>query len=227
MTNDGKSEYEGVNLYLRKSFETGRFGTHSFTFGATQSWTKTFNGAYNSEIDIYKESYGYLIDYDKVFYNGDLIARSELPAEDYNAPVVLSFAWLGKFFDDRLQINCVSRWRDSTTGLKNDVRTDDETPYGTVGPSETTETAKWLDEDQVHYHDAYKEGVISGGLVTDISFEFDAFKRDLFTLSLLLDVFNVFSSDGHVGVSEVDGSGYTLPRSQYGRAYYAGIRCEF
>lgn len=226
MTNDGESEYDGINLYISKSIETNRFGSHSFTLGATQSWTKTFNGAYYSEIDAYKESYGYVLDYDKVFYDGELIDRSDLPAEDYNAPLVLTFSWLGSFFDDRLQVNCVSRWRDSTTGLKNDLREADETPYGTVGPSASTETAKWLDEDQVHYHDAYREGVISGGLVTDVSFELDAVKSEMFTLSLLLDIFNVFAADGHTGVSEQSAGG-TLPRSQYGRAYYAGVRCEF
>jgi hypothetical protein len=226
MTNDGQSTYDGIVLSLSRSFETKRFGKHSFTLGATQSWTETFNGAYSSEIDLLKDSYGYLLDYDKVFYNGKIIDRSDLPAEDYNAPLVLTLSWLGSFFDDRLQINCVSRWRDSTTGLKNDARTEDETPYGTVGPSATSKTAKWLDEDQVYYHDAYREGVISGGLVTDVSFELDAVKEETFTLSLLLDVFNVFASDGHTGVSEVGGGGI-LPRSQYGRGYYAGVRCEF
>lgn len=227
MTNDGKSTYDGITLTLSKSFETQRYGRHFFELGAAKSRTKTFNGAYNSEINLLKEYSGYFIDFDQVFYNGELIDRSELPADDFNAPLVLTFSWIGSFLDDKLHVNCASRWRDSTTGLKNDLRTDVETPYGTVGPSLTTETSRWLDEDQVHFHDAYHNGVISGSFVTDVSFELDAIRAQMFTLTLLLDVFNVFGGNGDTGVSEVGKGGLPLPRSQYGRAYYAGIRCEF
>lgn len=226
LTNDGKSIYDGITFTLSRAFETQRFGTHTLALGATQSKTKTFNGAYYSDIDVFDLSNGYEYDYDRVYYDGALIDRNDMPAEDYNAPLVLTASWLGSFWDDRFRVNCVSRWRDSTTGIKPDKRIADETPYGTTASKPTTESAEWLGPEG-KYHDAYMEGVISGGLVTDVSLEFDAVKEQMFTLSLLLDVFNVFSSDGHVGVSELDGEGYTLPRSQYGRAYYAGVRCEF
>ncbi len=221
LTNDGKSTYDGVTLTLSRFFETQRFGSHTLTWGATQSKTSTFNGAYNSDVDVDDVSNGYEYDYDRVYYDGEFISRSDMPADDYNAPLVLTVSWLGSWWNDRLRANCATRWRDSTTGLKSDKRTADETPYGTTASKPTTESSEWLDAEG-KYHDAYKKGVISGGLLTDVSLEFDAVKEDLFTVSLLFDVFNVFASDGHTGVSEVG-----VPRSEYGRGYYAGIRCEF
>ncbi len=85
------------------------------------------------------------------------------------------------------------------------------------------ESSKWLSPDQQNYYDAYKKGIISGGLVTDLSLELDAVKKDLFTFTLLLDVTNVFGSNGHSGVVQSDG----FQDRMRGRGYYAGIRCEF
>lgn len=222
MTNDGESTYDGVTLTIARSIETERFGMHTFTFGATQSRTKTFNGAYDSEIDVGNISNGYEFNYDKVYYDGQVIDRSDMPAEDFNAPLVATFSWLGSFHDDSFRVNCVSRWRDSTTGLRADSRPADETPYGTTASKATTESSQWLNAES-EYHNAYKKGVISGGLVTDIGFEYDALKDDLYTVSLLLDVANVFSSNGHTGVAEEN-----VDRDRVrGRTFYAGLRCEF
>jgi len=226
LTNDGKSTYDGISLSLMRSFEAGRFGTHALSFGVTKSWSKTFNGSFDSDIEEFKDVNDHEYDYDRVYYEGELIDRSEMPATDYNSPAVVTLSWLGRFYDDRFKVNCVSRWRDSTTGLMNDLRTADETPFGTVETKSTTPSSKWLDADG-RYHDSYKEGIISGGLVTDVSLEFDVVKEELFTTTLLLDIFNVFAADGHTGVSKLGGGGVKLPRSEYGRGYYAGVRCEF
>ena len=222
LTNDGKSTFDGITLTLSRAFETGRFGTHTFRLGATKSRSKTFNGDYTSEVDVFDESGGYPYDYDQVYYNGEIIDRSDMPAADYNAPLVVTFSWHGSFWEDRFRVNCVNRWRDSTTGILSDQRTADETPYGTTASRPTTKSAEWLNA-QGEYLDAYREGVISGGLVTDVSFEFDAVKEELFTMSLLFDISNVFSSDGHSNVN-MPGE---LREFEHGRAYYAGIRCEF
>jgi hypothetical protein len=70
-----------------------------------------------------------------------------MPAENYNAPVVVTFSWLGSFYDDRLRVNSVSRWRDSTTGLVKDARLTAETPYGTTSGSSKTPSSQWLSPD--------------------------------------------------------------------------------
>jgi len=222
LTNDGKSTFDGITLTLSRSFETVKFGTHTFRLGASMSRTKTFNGAYNSDVDVDDLSGGYPYNFDQVYYNGEILDRSDMPADDYNAPMVVTFSWHGSFWEDRFRVNCVNRWRDSTSGLLADLRTADETPYGTTASRPTTESSEWLNAEG-EYLDAYRKGVISGGLVTDVSFEFDAVREELFTMSLLFDVSNVFSSDGHSSVAEPA----EVREFEHGRAYYAGIRCEF
>lgn len=227
MTNDGKSTYDGITILLNKAVETERFGNHFFSAGATKSRTKTFNGAYDSNanvaasVNVGSETYDF--DYDKIYYDGAIMDRSEMPAEDYNAPLVLTFSWLGSFYDDHFRVNSVSRWRDSTTGLLRDERKAADTPYGTTASKAHWVSSQWLSPDQLYYYDAYKKGVISGGLVTDISLELDAVKKDLFTFTLLFDATNVFGSNGHSGVVQSDG----FQDRMRGRGYYAGFRCEF
>lgn len=226
MTNDGKSTYDGITLRLSRSFETAKLGWHTFSLGATKSMTRTFNGAYDSEIVLDKptalKKVDYYYNYNQVYYNGELMDRADMPADNYNAPLVVTFSWLGSFYDDRFRLNWVSRWRDSTTGLLRDARLAEDTPHGTLTTSLTHKSSQWLNE-ELEYHDAYKQGVISGGVVSDLSLELDAVKEELFTLTFLLDVTNVFASAGHSGVAEAD-----VPRDRMrGRGYFAGIRCEF
>ena len=222
LTNDGKSSYDGITASLSRTFETGHFGVHTLTLGVTKSRTKTFDGAYDGDARVGLVSSGAPYDYDRVYYEGDLIDRSDLPADDFNAPLVITLNWIGSFLDDRLRINCMSRWRDSSTGLLFDERVAADTPYGTTASRPTSESSQWLNADG-GYNDAYRDGVISGGLLTDVSLELDVVKEDLFTFSLLFDVYNVFNADLHTGVAA---SG--VPHDFVGgRGYYAGIRCEF
>jgi hypothetical protein len=223
MTNDGESTYDGITFRLNKAVETARLGNHHFSLGATKSRTKTFNETYDGDVKVAVSSGNYVYDYDKVYYGGAIMDRSDMPAEDYNAPLVLTFSWLGSFFDDHFRVNCVSRWRDSTTGLLKDTRKAADTPYGTTASNANWVSSQWLSPDQQDYYDAYKKGIISGGMVTDLALELDAVKEEKFTLSLLLDVTNVFGSNGHTGVVEGDG----FQDRMRGRGYYAGIRCEF
>lgn len=227
LTNDGKSTYDGITLRMSRSIATPNLGGHTFTLGATQSMTRTFNGAFDSEIVLDKpvkagtDSF-YYYNYDQVYYNGELIDRADMPADNYNAPLVLTLSWMGSFYDDRFRVNWVSRWRDSTTGLLKDARVAADTPYGTTATKAYHESSQWLNAQQ-EYHDAYKKGVISGGVVSDLSLELDAVKKDLLTFTVLFDVTNVFGSNGHSGVVQSDG----FQDRMRGRGYYAGIRCEF
>lgn len=222
MTNDGKSEYDGVTLTLGRAFETTRLGIHRFDLGITKARIKTFSGAFNSELEtLVKEKTSFFEnDYTRVYYNGEVINRGDMPADDFNAPLVVTLNWLGSFLDDRLRVNCVSRWRDSATGLVPDSRVTSETPFGTTSGSATVASSQWLNAEG-NYHDAYRKGTISGGLISDASLEYDAVRTERLTLSLLLDVTNVFGSDAESHVSVVEGN---VVR---GRGYYAGLRCEF
>lgn len=224
LTNDGKSTYDGITLSLARSFQLEDFGSHRLALGFTQSKTKTFNGAFNSDINTIATSGGYAYGFEQVYYNGELVDRSELPAEDYNAPLVITLSWQGNFYEDRLRLNSVTRWRDSATGLYKDARVASDTPYGTTSSNPNKESSNWLD-DSGEYHDAYRKGVIPGGMITDLSLEFDALREEAYTVTLLLDVLNVFDGTVGVGVAEEDINKNTA--AARGRSFYAGIRCEF
>lgn len=224
LTNDGSSEYDGITVTLAKAVDTDRFGDHVFTLGATKSKRKTFDGAFDSNTEVNDPSRGFEYGHDQVFYNGDLIDRSDLPADDYNSPVVLTLNWEGSFFEDRFRINSLTRWQDTSYGMADDDRYSKDTPYGTTSGSNTRDSSEWLGPDG-KYHDAYEEKCISGGTTSDISFEYDAFKEEFFVMTLELDVFNVFDSTADASILSDDANAERQKVS--GRSFYAGVRCEF
>jgi len=218
MTNDGKSIYDGLTLTLSRSWITEDIGSHTLAFGATKSRTKTFDGSYASEADVDQTSSGYPYSYDMVFYDGELISRSDLPASDYNAPIILTMSWQANFLEDTLRLNSVTRWRDSSIGLQTDKRYSNDSPYGTTSGSNTSSSSTWLNGSG-GYSDAYTMGVISGGFTTDLSVEWDAVKEELYTLTLLFEGYNIFDGTAESSVTEGERVG--------GRAFYMGLRCEF
>ncbi len=219
MTNDGRGRFEGFTLSLERELRTRNFGLHRIGLSATTSRTRTFNGSYFSEIDVEDASFGYAYNYDKVFYNGSYISRSDLPADNYNAPLTLAVIWGSRFLDDRLRLQSVTRWRDSARGLLADARFSDDTPYGTTSGRNDRTSSEWINEDG-GYSDAYKRGTISGGVVTDLILEADAFQRGRYGLTLIGEVVNLFNST--MGTSVAEGGA----RSR-GRGFYAGMRASF
>jgi len=225
MTNNGSSEYKEVTVTLAKDIRTDMFGNHGFAVSATQSNTKTFNGAYDSEVWINDVSYGY--DYnkdDEVFYDGTLISRSDLPASNYNAPLVFVLSMQNSFFNDCLRFNTVARWRDTAEGLVADKRFSKDTPYGTTSGRDDRESSLWINEDMDHYSDAYVEGSIKGGWRADMSIEYDVVRRKMFELTVVVDVVNLFNDE--LGSSVVDEDAIDNSKNN-GRGVYLGMRATF
>jgi len=217
MTNGGKSTYDGITVTVSRPIHTEDYGNHTFSIGATESWTKTFNGSYNSQIDSVSG-----LNYDEVYYQGEFISRSDLPASNYNAPLVLTFGWVGSFWQDRLRFNSTTRWRDSTTGLAEDERENDETPYGTRYGSKSN---RWNDG-KGNWVYAYEETHISGGWNTDMTIEADFIKEDMATVTAIAQITNLFD-DTTEGMSARDGGYAAGDGVSMGRSYYLGMRAEF
>ena len=217
MTNDGQGSYDGFTATLTRAFDAGDWGKHAFTFGATTSKTKTFNGGFGD--NVYKESNSIERVYSKVYYDGELMQRVDMPADNYNAPWVLTFTWEGSFFDDKLRLYSFNRWRDSSRGLKRDARISSETPYGTTSGSETRKSSDWLNPNGTYYYEAYVIGGIDGGFMSDLSIEMDLFASEQLSTTIILDVLNVFNSKMDTSALE-DGT-------VRGRGYYLGLRGEF
>ncbi len=175
MTNDGKSRYEGITLSLGKAFNTREFGNHTFLLSATTSNTETFNGAYDSNI-FRRDSYGYEYNYNNVYYNGDYISRSDLPADDYNSPWKLALKTSSSFAGDRVRLSTTTTWSGDSEGLMGDRRVSNDTPYGTTRGSNTRTSDLWVTEDG-RYVNALTEGTIEGGLITDLAVEWDVYQE--------------------------------------------------
>lgn len=217
MTNDGKGSYDGFTATLTRAVDAGDWGKHAFTLGVTTSKTETFNGGFGD--NVYKESYSIERDYFMVYYDGKLMPRVDMPADNYNAPWALTFTWEGSFFDDKLRLYSINRWQDSSRGLKMDKRISSETPHGTTSGSETSKSSNWLDENGMYYHDAYVIGGIDGGLMSDLSIEMDLFASEKLSTTIILDILNVFNTKMDTSASE---EGTVL-----GRGYFLGLRGEF
>lgn len=219
LTNNGRSSFDGLTFTLGREWRTAGFGHHVFALSATKSRTQTFNGSYFSQIFVDSLSNGFLYNYDKVFYNGSYISRSGIPAEDFNAPLVLALTVGSNFFGDRLRLQSVTRWRDNAKGLLVDARISDDTPYGTTSGRNDRTSSQWINADG-GYSDAYKKGSIAGGLVTDLTVEVDAVRHGRYGLTLIAEVFNLFNSSMETSVAE---GGARIS----GRGFYAGLRASF
>ncbi len=217
MTNEGKGSYEGLSADISYAFDAGDRGKHSLTLGAAKSWIKTFNGNYYD--NAFAESNGVEREYFLVYYDGEPMLRATMPADNFNAPLAITFTWQGSFFNDQLRVYSVNRWRDWSKGLRPDKRINRETPYGTTTGSDKSASSYWLDETGSRYYDAYVIGNIAGGFMSDLSVEMDLYKSEVLTATLTADVFNLFNAS--IGTSVAEGG------TVRGRGYYVGFRCDF
>ncbi len=217
MTNEGEGSFDGISANVAFTFDSGPLGKQTLTLGASKSWSETFYGGYSD--NVYTTSYGIERDYFAVFYDGKLIPRSEMPPDNYNAPLVLSLVLQGNYLDDRLRVASINRWRDDAKGLIKDARISSETPYGTTSNSETRESSAWLNASGAYYHDAYIVGDIRGGFISDLSMELDVLRSSASTATVLFDVTNLFNAS--LGTSARS----SVPVK--GRGFYLGMRLDF
>jgi hypothetical protein len=160
---------------------------------------------------------GYDYNYDYVFYNGEYVVRSDMPAENYNSPWVLTLSTNSSFLDEHLRLYSVTRWRGSSKGIVSDIS--DDTPFGTITGRASN---FWINPDG-EYSNAYKSGKISGGSTTDITAEFDAIKSDRYNLTLILEALNIFNGNMQTGIdNDATGTG-----DIHGRGFYLGARMTF
>ncbi|MFO7576767.1 MAG: hypothetical protein R6W66_03455, partial [Pelovirga sp.] len=219
LTNRGEGRFEGITLTLARLVQTAGFGRHRFALSATKSKTRTLNGSYFSDVNLEQIISGYAYDFEQVFYNGALVDRADLPAENFNAPLIVALTVSSSFHHDRLRFYTVTRWRDSADGLVEDLRTSDATPYGTTSGSATVASSRWINPEG-SYSDAYKQDRISGGVVSDLTVELDAWRKQDNSLTLIAEVVNLFNGKMDIGVAEAG-------TATYGRGFYAGLRMTF
>lgn len=221
LTNDGQGNYEALSAYVSRAFSTARFGRHQLTLSATQSKTRSDNGYFDSNFREDLVLQGFELDFDSVYYNGRFMSRSELPAENFNAPLIVALTLNSSFFNDRLRLLSVVRWRDSSKGIISDRRLSSETPYGTTSGSSTAASSFWITP-RGGYAQAYKSETISGGVVTDLTVEVDLVRRQERCFTLVAEVVNLFNDRVETGQTLDE-----TPVVNHGRGFYAGFEMSF
>lgn len=101
-TNNGWTNYQSVSMEWMKSLQN-----HAFLLNATWSDTKRNNATYMEEAaeDDYANT--------RVYYNGNLVDRSDIAVEASNfaQPLVINAGWTSKWLEDALTINLTGKYR--------------------------------------------------------------------------------------------------------------------
>lgn len=180
MTNDGETEYTGYTISYEKMVKN-----HYFSIGATYSENETnFNDFLDSSNNDFMAGY----DFDKVYYDGELINRDELPASNFNRPWVLTFIYSGRFYD-KLTFTNTTRY---VTGMR-----------------AISKDGTYTDDDGIRYY-KYDDKNISDAMTFDWQIDYEAWKYKNQLLTLNLTVTNVFDA-----TSIVDSDGNRLTGRQF------------
>ncbi|BCS88135.1 TonB-dependent receptor plug domain-containing protein [Pseudodesulfovibrio sediminis] len=161
LTNDGETKYWGYTLLLEKTVDN-----HHFSLGATYSDQQTNFSDYSDEKNDGSSS---TINYDKVYYNGKLIDRSELPAANYNRPWVGTFIYEGTFFD-KLKFTSVTRYQSEMDTIS-------------VKGTETVGGEKYY---------KYEDSTLSESIIWDWKIVYEVFAHNSQAMQLDFVVDNVF-----------------------------------
>lgn len=205
-TNRGKTDYKGITLSAERTFDFGAWGRHVGEFSAT--WSKTKGNYTDWTSRTYDDTDNIIkFDPDYILFDGTMTSASDLPANNFNSPWVVTYTQNSYFWEDRVRFMGVLRWEQggkrifSDTGKKNTV----------VGPSGL-------------YLNAYKTGYQEDTLNIDAKLSIDAIKYKGQTLTLELEALNLMDRKNlsNISTTESTQGSYSL-----GRQFYAGIKYTF
>nr|WP_321513752.1 TonB-dependent receptor plug domain-containing protein [uncultured Pseudodesulfovibrio sp.] len=185
LTNGGETDYWGLTFELSKTIDN-----HFFSVGATRSEQETNFSNFN---DFSSDGGMAGYNYDKVYYNGQLIDRNAMPASNFNRPWVGTFTYRGSFWD-KLNLTSVTRY---------------------LGGFDTIVGAGTELINGVRYYE-YKDARLSSSIISDLKVEYEVFNADSHSLVLDLVVDNVFDE-----TAIIDKSGNRVAGRQFwaGAAY--------
>ena len=195
LNNDGETNYKGVTFSIEKNFDLGTFGHHTSEFGITWSEMETNAVIWN---DAWEDQLS-----GGVYFDGKYLADIEdIKAPNFNAEWVLTYAHDASFMDDRLRTNMLLRWESASDRIMEVAiadRIDNKRTFKTV--------------EQDHMFNA------------DLSVAYDLIKTANSTLTLNMDVFNVFDNKNLVNTST--GAIGSTDHYSMGRQFYLGMSYQY
>lgn len=205
-TNRGKTDYKGVTLSAERTFDFGDWGRHVGELSATWSATK---GNFTDWTDATFENNDNIIKFDPdyVLYNGTVTPASDLPANNFNSPWVITYTQRSYFWEDRVRLMGQVRWEQGGKRIYTDSARSNKTP----GPSGLNLLA---------YKTAHQEDTLN----VDAKLSVDAIKYKDHTLTFELEALNLLDRKNLSNFSTTESSqgSYSL-----GRQFYVGVKYTF
>ncbi len=206
MGNHGRAKYEGVTFAVEKKFDFGALGTHSSEFGVTWSDTKTNTVAWANawaDNNQWGNRFGvHDVNPDYVYYDGKLTNFEDLPANNFNAEWVITYAHNASFMDNRLRANLFVRWESETDRISKSRKK--------VGN-------EWFWDLQSHGEESTFNA--------DLSLAYDLIKQANSTLTVTVETLNLFDNK-----NLCDNNIYTddsKARYSMGRQFFLGLSYEY
>ena len=197
LTNEGKSDYKGITFGLSKAYDLGQFGRHTSRFEV--SWSELKSDTYNV-IDLFDMEHEDLNKLDDVYLDGQKIDYEDLPGNNMNAEWVLTYTHNASFMEDRLRTSLLMRWEAGCDGIHMLSRGEPDYESGKM---------KFVTIDNDDFFNA------------DLSVNYDLIKTADSTLTLNMDVFNLFDNKNQFNSSFEAGS-YSM-----GRQFYLGMSYQY
>ena len=193
MTNEGESSYQGITFSMDRGFDLGTWGKHSVQLGVTWSELES-NSAPKTDFNAsWEENFNNFPD--QVYLDGKLINVDEMPASNYNSDWVITYAHDASFIENRLRANLLMRWESAADRIV------DITENGDLIKSYKT----------IENKDLFN---------ADLGVQYDLIKTANSTLTLNMDVMNLFDNKNLVNTS---GKGsYSM-----GRQFFLGMSYEY
>ena len=195
LNNLGRSQHERYSLAWQRNWTR-----HFLLLNASWQETKTSNQGYDALLEEEESD-------SRVWYNGELIYRSYLPAQVQNRPIIVNLVWIAEL-PSRFTFTNFSRYR---SGYRKIIPTGEFYPLKEFDPESG--------EAIINAVPVYEEIKSSGKVIFDwkLGWSTPVYRQQLLNFSL--EINNVFNSRTQTGG--------TTTTYEMGRQFWAGVAYDF
>lgn len=201
--NNARGLYRSVQVKWSKGWKNHRIMTN-FTWSMSES----SGTGYDDSLDA--------LDMEKtIYYNGSPVKRYELPNDNFARPMVFNVGYVGKFFDNRLTISALLKYRSPYTTI---VQVDDVSVGHSYIDPVTGETV----QESVS---AYEDVRYDHNVTVDLSIYWEQKLWAGTKLTLFAEVYNLFNTQNKIGYSNQSSS--MVDDYELGTQLWIGASYEF
>ncbi len=201
--NNSESLYRSVVVKWSKGWRN-----HRIMANFTWSMSESSGTGYDDNLD--------LLDLEKkIYYNGKLISRNDLPNDNFARPIIINFGYVGKFFDNRLTISTLLKYRSPYQTI---LQIDDVS----VGNSYPDPVTGEMIKETVS---AYEDVTYGNNFTVDLSIYWEQKLWYDTKLTLYAEVYNLFNTQNKIGYSRQSSS--MVDDYELGTQIWIGASYEF